>query len=406
MELIEVNDKKTEELFLEVPKIIYKHDKNYIPHVKQDVQKVFDKKKNKLFKQKGEVKRWILMKDGALIGRVAAFINPKTAKTGAHQIGGMGFFECTNNQDAAFILFDTCKKWLLEKGIEGMDGPINFGEKDQFWGLLVQNFTSPNSYGMNYNPPYYKDFFENYGFKNYFNQYVYWRDLKLPAQEVFVKKAGMIGQDPQFKVRHMRGESVENITAYFLEVYNAAWGGIAGFKAMRMEQAKAIINAMKVIMDKDILLFAFLGDKPIGFYLSIPELNDFFKHLNGNMNWWGKLKFLMHLKLSKRKTMVGVVFGVSREYQGRGVESALIKYCEDYVVPLNRYTETILTWIGDFNPRMIKVIENLGTELYRTLITYRIYFNDSIPFERHPIIGGKNNKKSTDNEDTEINIEE
>jgi GNAT superfamily N-acetyltransferase len=90
--------------------------------------------------------------------------------------------------------------------------------------------------------------------------------------------------------------------------------------------------------------------------------------------------------------MVGVVFGVSREYQGRGVESALIKYCEDYVVPLNRYSETILTWIGDFNPRMIKVIENLGTELYRTLFTYRIYFDESIPFERHPIIGGKTNR--------------
>ena len=406
MELIEVNDKKTEELFLEVPKTIYKHDINYIPHIKQDIEKVFDEKKNKLFKQKGEVKRWILKKDGAFIGRVAAFINPKTVKTGPHRIGGMGFFECINDKQAAFLLFDACKKWLLERGIEGMDGPINFGEKDQFWGLLVQNFTSPNSYGMNYNPTYYKDFFESYGFKNYFNQYVYWRDLLVPAQEVFVKKANMIGSDSKFRVRHMKGESVEKITDYFLEVYNAAWGGIAGFKAMRKEQAKAIINAMKVIMDKDILLFAFLDDKPIGFYLSIPELNDFFKHLNGNMNWWGKLKFLMHLKLSKRKTMVGVVFGVSREYQGKGVESALIKYCEDYVVPLNRYTETILTWIGDFNPRMIKVIENLGTELYRTLITYRIYFDDSIPFERHPIIGGKNNKKSTDNEHTEINIEE
>ena len=166
---------------------------------------------------------------------------------------------------------------------------------------------------------------------------------------------------------------------------------------MRLEQAKAIINAMKVIMDKDILLFAFLGDKPIGFYLSIPELNDFFKHLNGNMNWWGKLKFLFHYKLSKRKTMVGVVFGVSKEFHGRGVESALIKYCEDYVVPLNRYTETILTWIGDFNPRMIKVIENLGTKLYRTLVTYRIYFDLSIPFERHPTIGEKTNREKTDN---------
>jgi GNAT superfamily N-acetyltransferase len=403
MELIEVGNKKTKELFLEVTKIIYRYDENYIPPIKQDIEKVFDEKKNKLFKQKGETKRWILMQDGKLIGRVAAFVNPKTVKTGLHKMGGMGFFECIQNQEAAFLLFDTCKKWLLERGIEGMDGPINFGERDQFWGLLVHNFSSPNSYGMNYNPPYYKDFFENYGFKNYFNQYVYWRDLLIPAQEVFVKKASMVGLDPQFKVRHMKGVSIEKITEYFLEVYNAAWGGIAGFKPMRMEQAKAIINSMKVIMDKDILLFAFLGEKPIGFYLSIPELNDFFKHLNGDLNWFGKLKFLLHLKLSKRKTMVGVVFGVSRAYHGRGVESALIKYCEDYVVPLKRYSETILTWIGDFNPRMIKVIENLGTELYRTLVTYRIYFDETIPFERHPIIGAKSNREKSDNVEFESN---
>jgi len=108
---------------------------------------------------------------------------------------------------------------------------------------------------------------------------------------------------------------------------------------------------------------------------------------------------MYRLKFGKRKTMLGIVFGVSREFQGKGIESALIKCAEEVIVPLNRYDETILTWIGDFNPRMIKVIENLGTELYRTLVTYRILFDDSLVFERHPVLGGKNNhSQSTDNE--------
>jgi hypothetical protein len=395
MELVAVKDKISQKRFLDLPKYIYRDDKNYIPHIRQDIEKVFDEKKNKLFKLGGITQRWILVHEGEVIGRVAAFVHPKTSKAGKYKVGGMGFFECINNKQAAFLLFDTCKAWLIGQGMQGMEGPVNFGERDQFWGLLTENFTSAPSYGMNYNPPYYKDFFEEYGFRNYFNQYVYWRDLKLPAQEVFVKKANILKHDPNFSVRSMRGIKPEKIAEYFLEVYNSAWGGHEGFKSMRIEQARAIIKSMQVIMDKDILIFAFDRDKPIGFYLNIPELNEFFVHVNGNMNWWGKLKFLYYLKFGKRNTMLGIVFGVSRDYQGRGVEGAMISYCGDVVVPMNRYKDTILTWIGDFNPKMLRVIENLGTVLHRTLVTYRIFFDESIPFERHPILGGKNSHTET-----------
>lgn len=391
MELIAVRDKNTHKRFLDLPDYIYRNDSNYIPHIRQDIEKVFDEKKNKLFRSGGEVERWILVDEDRTIGRVAAFINPKTVKSGKYKVGGMGFFECIDNRDAAFILIDKCREWLISKGMQGMDGPVNFGERDQFWGLLTENFTAPPSYGMNYNPPYYKAFFEEYGFKNYFNQFMYWRDLKLPAQDVFVKKANILSHDPDFSVRSMKGEKPERIAEYFLEVYNSAWGGHEGFKNMRIEQARSIIKSMQVIMDKDILIFAFDKEKPIGFYLNIPELNEFFVHVNGNLNWWGKLKFMYYLKFGKRKTMLGIVFGVSREYQGRGVEGAMINYCGDFVVPMNRYTDTILTWVGDFNPRMLRVIENLGTSLHRTLVTYRIFFDDSIPFERHPVLGAKRN---------------
>ncbi len=405
MQLIAVLDKKTNDQFYKVASIIYKDDNNYIPPIRQDLEKIFNPAKNKLFRQGGTLQRWILKNDdGKLIGRVAAFIHPKTSKAGKYKVGSMGFFECINNKEAANLLLKTCENWLKERGMEGMDGPVNFGERDQFWGLLVHNFEARPSYGMNYNPPYYQAFFEDYGFKNYFNQFVYWRDLALPAQEIFVKKANILSHDPDFRVTHMKGVPLSKIADYFLEVYNSAWGGHEGFKNMRIEQARSIINSMKVIMDKDILLFAFLKDKPIGFYLNIPELNEFFVHVNGNLNWLGKIKFLYYLKFKKRKTMLGIVFGVSREHQGRGVEGALINYAGDYIVPQKRYTETNLTWIGDFNPKMLRVIENLGTSLYRTLVTYRIFFDSSIPFERHPILGGKN--KSDDSIDNELSKNE
>ena len=280
-----------------------------------------------------------------------------------------------------------------------MLAPHCFGERDQFWGLLVQNFDAQPSYGMNYNPDYYQNFFDAYGFQNYFNQYVYWRNLDLPVQDVFIKKSNIIGQNPDFRVCNMQGVPLNKIAEYFLEVYNSAWGGHEGFKNMRLEQAKAIINSMKLIMDRDLLVFAFLKDVPIGFYLNIPELNEFFRHVNGNLNWIGKLKFFYYLKFAKRKTMLGIVFGVAREHQGKGIEGAMIKFAEDHIISKKRYSETIITWVGDFNPKMLRVIENLGTELHRTLVTYRIFFDPSIKFERHPVLGEKLLRdESTENE--------
>jgi GNAT superfamily N-acetyltransferase len=109
--------------------------------------------------------------------------------------------------------------------------------------------------------------------------------------------------------------------------------------------------------------------------------------VNGNLNWWGKLKFVWHRKVHPATTMFGVIFGVVKDYQGKGVEGAMIKYAETDIAHKTPYLDTILGWIGDFNPKMLKVCENLGATNYRTYATYRYLFDRSLPFERAPIIG-------------------
>jgi len=170
MELLEVVDAKTARLFIEANVEINKTLPNYIRPLDKDVNEVFDKNKNKTFKS-GECARWILKdKEDKLIGRIAAFTNKKYKNKGDEMpVGGIGFFDCIKNQDAADMLFDVAKHWLLQRGMGAMDGPINFGERDRWWGLVVEGFMEP-MYGMNFNPPYYKELFENYGFKTFFNQ--------------------------------------------------------------------------------------------------------------------------------------------------------------------------------------------------------------------------------------------
>ncbi len=160
MRAIPVKDKNTLNAFHRVPEIIYAKDPNYIPHIRQDIDKIFDPKKNKLLKE-GKAQRWVFEnEDGQLVGRVAAFINPKTAFTEDQPTGGMGFFESLNDQEMANFIIDTAKDWLEKNNMEAMDGPVNLGERNQFWGCLTKNFTDPNSYAMNYNPPYYTELFD------------------------------------------------------------------------------------------------------------------------------------------------------------------------------------------------------------------------------------------------------
>lgn len=385
MEIIEVNSTELARQFLLLPLSLYKNDKNFIRPLDKDVESVFDKKKNKFFRH-GELCRWILKKDHKTIGRVAAFINKRTAKANDQPTGGMGFFECIDDQEAANLLLDTCKVWLTERDMEAMDGPINFGERDKFWGMLIEPFDPP-TYNMSYNLPYYQGLFENYGFEVYFKQFTYMRPFQAPLEESYMEKAQRIANDSNFSFKFINKKELPKWAEYFREVYNSAWGGShKNFKGMHKEQAMAIMKTMKPVMIDELVWFGFHNDKPICFFIMLPELNHIFKHINGKLDLIGKLKFLWYRHVKTIKHTYGVVFGVVPEHRGKGVEGAMVLAAAKYLQPKNKYETLEMNWIGDFNPKMIKIVEAVGGKKYRTYHTYRYLFDREKEFKRYPMI--------------------
>ena len=388
MQIIPVNDKATHQLFMRVPLIIYKNDKQWIRPLDKDVLEVFDAKKNKAFRF-GKIQRWILKnEEGDLIGRIAAFVNKKYKNKGDEgEAGGMGFFECINNQDAADLLFNNAKHWLINEGMQTMDGPINFGERDKWWGLVTEGFIEP-LYGMNYNPPYYKTLFENYGFKCFYEQICVGMKVKKPLQPRIWERHDIVEKDPAFSARFLKKSQLEKYAADFTEVYNKAWAGHGGLKQLTIEQVVIMFKKMKPVMDEKILWFAYYNETPIAIFINLPDLNQWFKHLNGRFGLLHKIYFLLLKTFKPNKKFTGLVFGIVPEFQGMGVDAYIIAESAK-VLQSNKvhYTDYEMQWIGDFNPKMLNIAQNLG-EVYnsRKLTTYRYMFDQTIPFKRHPIL--------------------
>ncbi len=373
MLLKEVNDKSSAEEFIELPRRIYKNDPNWICPLDDDIISVFSPERNVFFSH-GSCIRWILRNDqGETIGRIAAFINTHKAFSQTQPTGGIGFFECINDRAAAFLLLDTAKNWLKEKGMKAMDGPINFGENDKYWGLLVEGFKPP-SMGMNYNPPFYQELFEAYGFKKQYDQLTNLLDLTVPFPERFTKIADWVMKKPEYSFRHFRKKGFNHFAASFREVYNDAWSNFESFTPLEMGTITESFRQMKPIMDEKIIWFAYHKEEPIAFVICMPDINQILKHLHGKMNWLGKLKFLWYKQAIKVDRIRIIIMGCKKKYQNHGIESALIRKLQLEVVPRNTIKGVELAWVGDFNQKMMAIHEATGAVKDKVHRTYRYTF--------------------------------
>ncbi len=386
MELIEVTDSRLGREFLMVNVELNKKDPNYIRPLDKDVEEVFNKDRNKSFRF-GEVKRWILRdQDGNHIGRIAAFINKKYKNKGDDlPVGGIGFFDSINDQNAADMLFDVARHWLLQKGMQAMDGPINFGERDRWWGLVVHGYDPP-LYCMNYNPPYYVRLFENYGFKNFFNQICFGLTVKDPIQKKFYDRHALLAADPDFSARHILKSEIDKFAKDFTIIYNKAFAGHGGMKEMAEPVVRKLFHSMKPVMDETVSWYVYYKGEPVAMWMNLPDLNQWFKFLDGKFGLLDKLKFLWVKRTRKCNKFVGIAFGVVPEWQGKGVDSYLIVEGAKVIQRDLHYEKYEMQWIGEFNPKMINVAENLGTNRSRILTTYRYLFDRSREFKRHPIL--------------------
>ena len=373
MNLIDVNTRVLSREFINYPKRLYKNDPHYICPLDTDVEAIFDPERNVFFKH-GVLQRWILKdQNKKTIGRIAAFINFVKSDKNPQPTGGIGFFECINDQQAANLLFDRAKTWLQSKGMEAMDGPVNFGENDKFWGLLVEGFKPP-SLGMNYNHAYYENLFENYGFEKLYDQFTNFLDATVPMPERFTRIADWMMKKPGYTFEHFSVKNKEKYFKDFQEIYNDAWTVFDNFTPIETETISESFRQMQPIMDEKIIWFAYHEGEPISFILCLPDVNQILKHVNGKLDLWGKLKFLWYKKTITVDRLRIIIMGCKKKFTNHGVESGLIRCLGKEVLPRNTIKGVELAWVGDFNQKMLSIHEATGAKKDKVHRTYRYIF--------------------------------
>ena len=382
MKIVEVTDTRLAAEFINFPKRLYRNDPNYICPLDLEIQGIFDPASNVCFRD-GEAIRWLLLDAaGNTIGRIAAFYENKKKVLFDYPTGGAGFFECTDNQEAANLLFDTAKAWLKSKGLEAMQAPINFGENYNHWGLLVEGFVPP-VYAMPYNFPYYKKLFETYGFRDFFRQHSYQKDLSQGWEERMLKFAQFTETRPGYSFEHFTFDRLEKFVDDFVYTYNTIWSGFHdGYTPLEHSEIRKMIKEARLVIDEELIWFAYDNGKPAGLLVVFPDVNEILAHLkNGKLTLFNKLKFMYYRKRAVTQSRAFIT-GVLPEYQNTGIVAALFYQLVKVIrnKPRHRFIE--LAWVGDYNPKMQSVYEKMGAVKAKTHITYMHLFDPKAKFRR------------------------
>jgi hypothetical protein len=368
----EVKTNKQQKDFFRVPLFVYADSKAYIRPLDKDIENIFNPKVNENFKY-GKAIRWVVYENSKPVGKIAAFYSQKPREMAT---AGIGFFDSIQNQKVAYLLLDTAKNWIKSNGFDSFIGPINFGERDSFWGLLVKGFHESPSYGQNYNPPYYQSFFEEYGFIIDFEQTTSKITLANFETNKFETVSKRVFANPNYKILSANEISREKLCNDFLHIYNTTWPTVyENFKPLDKKNFLSIMSKMLQVAHKELNLILYEKQEPIGFFITIMDVNQIFRKFNGKLGLIQKIQFL--LSFNKINKVKGLVFGVVPSKHNLGLEVALLY--EMYRILRKekfKHIETAeLAWVGSFNPKMLALFNKLKVEENKKHITYRYNFN-------------------------------
>lgn len=363
-----VGEVKTEQdliAFIRFPWKIYKDDRCWVPPLIKDQLLRFTP--SHPFRSHSEMILFLAYKEGRMMGRIAGIIDHHYVEFHQEKVGFFGFFESVPDAEVAETLLSKVKAWLKERGMEKMIGPMNPSTNDEC-GLLIEGFDASPCLMMPYNPHYYPSLLEGFGLKKAMDLYAYYLEESVFLGDRLRRITDrLIKREPKLRARPIDLRHLDEELKIVKEIYNQAWSKNWGFVPLTEEEIDDLAKTLKPLLVPDLILFAYWGEEPVGFSVSLPDYNEVLKHLNGKVGLLGGLKFLYYSrKITKIRTML---LGVKHAFRKKGVEGLL--YAETFKRGIKKgYFRAECSWILENNLLMQHGIEAMGGKRDKT---YRIY---------------------------------
>ncbi|MFH5831567.1 hypothetical protein ACG2F4_11480 [Halalkalibaculum sp. DA3122] len=373
--VVKVQTEKHIDAFHELPFRIYRDNPYWAPPFRFELENIFDPEKNDFFKT-GECERFIVQNGARVVGRFALMNTPERDKVLEPKMGGIGFIEMENNAELAHEIIDFSRRWHQKRGYRAMRGPINFGENDTYWGLLVENFEHPNIYGMYYHPPYYKDLLEQTGGQKLDDHWSYIRYFDKPVPDRMVKITDRIERKPGVELRPIDMNNIYRDAQYMREIYNDAWSNQEipereqEFTELTEETINRLVRKLKPVLIPESVLLAFVDGEPASFIVCVPDLNEVSKETGGRLRWWHYPKLFWFKRRARH--LRTLVYGTRPKFRKMGLEALTftrgIQYTKE-AAPSMKYLEG--AWVSEKNWLMQRSLEALGCKHHKTHRTYK-----------------------------------
>jgi GNAT superfamily N-acetyltransferase len=356
--------------FICVPWTIYKDDPHWVPPLIIDVKEFLDRRKHPFYLH-GDAAQFIALRNGQAVGRIMASEDPTYNARFATNLGCFGMFECVDDRQTAHALLDTAAGWLRQRGRTEIMGPIDYSINYPC-GLLVDGFDTPPRVMMNHNPIYYVGLLESWGLTKEHDLYAWWFMDKLDLVERWRDRVEKIIRRSRVTIRHFNNDDFESEIVRCREVYNSAMSNLWGFVKLSDAEFRHLAKRLRRIAQAEQVLLAEVEGQPVGFSLTLPDINEAIRPLNGRLTRYGLPIGLWRLARGMRriKTARMVILDVLEGYRRRGIAEALILRTLDYGKNVLHYTGAELSWTLEDNPAINHTIESVGGQRYKT---YRIY---------------------------------
>lgn len=376
---IEINPaltKSDRKVFVKLLWDIYKGDPNWVPPLVMERMDAIDPNKNPYFEH-AQVRLWIAYKDGKPVGRISAQIDELVPKYHGINTGHFGFFDCIDDQKVANALFDTACNWLRENGMVEVIGPFSFSINEET-GLLVEGFDTPPRLLMGHSRPYFEKLVLNSGLKKVKDTWAYTLDISKPIlPPVMQKLVTRAVEKGQVTFRPINMDKYEEELKLILDIFNDAW--IDNWKYIPFTEAELdhAVKELKMIIREDFTYIAEIDGVPQAMMVTLPNINEIIKDLDGKLFPFGVLKLLWRLKFKPSfKTVRVPLMGVRKEYQNSrlsGIMSlGLFEACRQTATAIG-VEEAELSWVLEENTRLSKLLETVGCVKYKT---YRLFQKD------------------------------